>query len=66
VIATQFGLKSSATFTPRYCLQAPAVALSGLDHPRARRLLELIAREAAARVKPRIPLGGIRAAAARG
>jgi G3E family GTPase len=65
VIATQFGLKSSATFTPRYCLQAPAVALSGLDHPRARRLLELIAREAAARVKPRIPLGGIRAAAAR-
>ncbi len=66
VIATQFGLRSSATFTPRYCLQAPAVALAGLDHPRARSLLELIARQALAPAQLRISPGGIRAAAAGG
>jgi G3E family GTPase len=66
VIASQFGLASSATFTPKYCLQAPAVGLSGLDHPRARTVLDLIARQAAAQAQPRIPLGGIRAAAVEG
>lgn len=35
VIALQFGPSCTATFTPAYCLQAPAVALRGLNRQRA-------------------------------
>ncbi|MFN3564656.1 MAG: CobW family GTP-binding protein [Burkholderiaceae bacterium] len=42
VIATLFGTQRTATVTPMYCLQAPAVALRGLDHRRAASVLRLL------------------------
>lgn len=39
VIASRFGPSRSATFTPAYCLQAPAVALRGLSVERAAAVL---------------------------
>lgn len=42
VIATLFGPQRAATITPAYCLQAPAVALRGLDRRRAGSVLRLL------------------------
>lgn len=39
VIASRFGPSRSATFTPAYCLQEPAVALRGLNVQRAAAVL---------------------------
>ncbi len=42
VIASRFGASRAATFTPAYCLQAPAVALRGLNPQRAAALLSAL------------------------
>lgn len=42
VIAEAFGFARTVTFTPRYCLQRPAVALRGLTTQRAAALLDAI------------------------
>jgi len=42
VIASVFGFHRTATITPAFCLQAPTVALRGLDHRRAASVLRLL------------------------
>lgn len=63
VIAEHFGFHASATVTPRFCLQAPAVALGGLDHRRAGVLMNAlgITRHRSAAVESTTHSGGFAA-----
>lgn len=58
VIAERFGYHATATCTPRYCLQAPAVALGGLDRARASALLGALGVGRRGRVHGEAPASG--------